>query len=85
MEDEFQARNSAPPIRPSRFACDIEQLLGDDLDLDPLFFRESWALGKSASLENLRRRLQWKVEREMQHRATWNLEDIEKRLTDRAA
>jgi hypothetical protein len=72
MRDTFQAhsKSSAQPIRPSRFANDMEQLLGDDLDLDPLFLEESWTVGTPAALENLRRRRQSRVEREHQSRAS---------------
>jgi DnaJ-domain-containing protein 1 len=72
MRDNFPAHSNstAQPIRPSRFANDMEQLLGDDLDLDPLFLEESWTVGTSAALENLRRRRQSHVERERQSRAS---------------
>jgi hypothetical protein len=72
MRDTFQAHSNsgAQPIRPSRFANDMEQILGDDLDLDPLFLEEGWTVGTPAALENLRRRRQSQVEREQQSRAS---------------
>jgi hypothetical protein len=85
MEERFETCGSTPTIRGSRLAHDVEQLFGDDLDLDPLFFEESWTVGKSVALENLRRRRQWQLERERQSRAVLEVEDLEVLLADRAA
>lgn len=63
-------RGTAPtPIRPSRFAAGIEQLFGDNLDLDPLFLEDSWTYGIPIALDNLHRRRRQQSEQESQDRA----------------
>jgi hypothetical protein len=76
MANRFQTSGNAIPIRPSRFANDIQQLFGDDLDLDPLFLEESWTFGAPIALENLRRRRQAQAERECQSRAFRELDTL---------
>jgi hypothetical protein len=78
MDSRFEAYRDigATPIRASRYTYEIEQLLGDDLDLDPLFLEESWTQGVPAALESLRRRRQWHVERERQTREFRELQSL---------
>jgi DnaJ-domain-containing protein 1 len=70
-------RGATPtPIRPSRFAAGIEQLFGDNLDLDPLFLEDSWTYGIPIALDNLHRRRRQQSERESQHRAFRELDTL---------
>jgi DnaJ-domain-containing protein 1 len=53
MEQQFHEYST---IGPSQFAQELNQLLGDDFEPDPLFLEESWTLGVPAALENWRDR-----------------------------
>jgi DnaJ-domain-containing protein 1 len=77
MTDRFQPKSDTLPIRPSRFADDIQQLFGADFDPDPLFLEESWTLGIPAAAENLHHRRQGHAERERQYRAFRELDTLE--------
>jgi DnaJ-domain-containing protein 1 len=51
---------------PSRFANDLQSLLGADAEPDSIFLEESWTLGVSTAAENLRKRRRGKADRERQ-------------------
>ncbi len=55
--------------QPAQFAGQVQQLLGPDCDLDPLFLEESWTVGVSAAVASFQRRQQARVERERQSHA----------------
>jgi len=52
-----------------QFAAGIQQLLGEDFDLDPRFLEESWTLGLAVAMENWERRQRTQVERERESHA----------------
>jgi DnaJ-domain-containing protein 1 len=60
--------NSSAAVEPNRqeqawpLAEEIQQLMGDDAQPDPLFFEESWTLGAAVAAENLRRRRRQQAE-----------------------
>jgi DnaJ-domain-containing protein 1 len=63
-----------PAIEPSRrensweFVDDIQRLLGDEAEPDPLFFVESWTYGMFVAVENWQKRRQGQTSRENQRR-----------------
>lgn len=57
-----------PPGNTWEFVNDIQRLLGDNAEPDPLFFVESWTQGISAAVENLQKRRQWQKGLQSQHR-----------------
>jgi hypothetical protein len=59
-----------------QFANEIQQLLGDDSELDPLFFEESWTLSLPAAIENWQQRRQGQADRERQSRAFRELDNL---------
>jgi len=65
MEGQFQGSGFSPS--PSRFANDLQSLLGADAEPDSIFMEESWTLGVSAAAENLQRRRRGQADRERQN------------------
>ena len=63
MAGQFQTCSDATPNQSSRFADNMQQLLGEDFDPDALFLEESWSLGIPAAAENLHRRRQRQADR----------------------
>ena len=57
-------------------ANDVEQLLGNNAEPDPLFFVESWTLGVPAAVQNLQQRRLGQAERERQNRAFRELDNL---------
>ena len=58
--------SSLAPNRPGQtwqFVNDVQGLLGDEAEPDPLFFVESWTLGVTASVENWQQRRQTETHR----------------------
>ena len=49
MAGQFQTCSDATPNQSSRFADNMQQLLGEDFDPDALFLEESWTLGIPAA------------------------------------
>jgi DnaJ-domain-containing protein 1 len=65
MEGQFQGFGGFSG--PSKFANDLQSLLGEDGEPDPLFLEESWTLGATAAAENLQRRRRGQADRERQN------------------
>lgn len=71
----YENHEAIPAIEPNRtgntweFVNDIQQVLGDDAQPDPLFFVESWTQGLPAAVENWQKRRQWQKGLERQPRA----------------
>jgi DnaJ-domain-containing protein 1 len=66
MEGQFQGGGSSSN-NPTRFANDLQSLLGADAEPDSIFLEESWTLGVSAAAENLQRRRRGQADRERQN------------------
>ena len=65
MEGQFQGHGFSS-TGPTRFANDLQSLLGADAEPDSIFLEESWTLGVSAAAENLQRRRRGQADRERQ-------------------
>jgi hypothetical protein len=78
MEEQFHGvgdwgRNAGQGVR---FAQEIQQAMGEDFELDPLFLEESWTLGVAAATESWQRRQRNQSERERQSRAFRELDSL---------
>ena len=57
-------------------ANEIQQLLGDDSELDPLFFEESWTLGLDTAVQHCQQKRDVSKAREQQSRAFRELDNL---------
>jgi len=65
MDSEFLAQSANSP---ARFAGQLQGILGDDSDLDPVFLEESWILGVPAAIHRRQERRSSQSERERKAR-----------------
>jgi hypothetical protein len=65
MEGQFEGSGFSSSS--SRFASDLQSLLGADAEPDSIFLEESWTLGVSAAAKNLQRRRRGQADRERQN------------------
>jgi DnaJ-domain-containing protein 1 len=61
-----EVQESGGPNSPARFADQLQGILGDDSELDPVFLEESWTLGVQAAVHRRQERRQTQAARERQ-------------------
>jgi hypothetical protein len=54
--EQQHASVSQQPAQSWPLGAEVQQILGDDAEADPLFFEESWTLGLAAAVKNRQRR-----------------------------
>jgi DnaJ-domain-containing protein 1 len=67
------AFDSNGPVSACQFVDDFENLVGDDVEPDPLFFVECWTVGNAAAATNFRQRRQRQVDDERSSKASRNV------------
>lgn len=84
-DEETLGTKAAAPENTWPLASQINQLLGDDSVLDPLFFEESWTLGLDAAVQHCQQKRDESVAREEQSRAFRELDTFGTLLFARCA